>query len=139
MAFHHGKGSAFKIDNTAGTLTDISSNVNTAELARSIELGETTNFGDNQKSYIVGLQDGTISIGGQWDESTGGVDATLAGGAEPASRTFEYGPEGDSSGDIKYSGECILTNYTVNNVVGDVVSWSADLQITGAVTRGTFT
>ena len=139
MAFHHGKGSSFKIDNTAGTLTDISSNVNTAELARSLELGETTNFGDNQKSYIVGLADGTISIGGQWDESSGGVDAALAGGTEPASRTFEYGPEGSSSGDIKYSGECILTNYTISNPVGDVVTWSADLQITGAVTRGTFT
>ena len=43
----------------------------------------------------------------------------------------------DPSGKIKYTGECILTNYAMSSPVGDVVAYSADLQVSGAVTRGT--
>jgi hypothetical protein len=51
--------------------------------------------------------------------------------------SFEYSPEGTASSKIKYTGECILTNYAISSPVGDVVAFSGDLQVTGAVTRGT--
>ena len=62
----------------------------------------------------------------------------LAGGAGVETLSFEYGPEGSASGRIKYTGECIMTSYEVSAAVGDAVQASADFQVTGAITRGTW-
>ena len=56
---------------------------------------------------------------------------------QSATLSFEYSPEGTASGKVKYTGEAILTNYAISSPVGDVVGYSADLQVSGAVTRGT--
>jgi hypothetical protein len=51
---------------------------------------------------------------------------------------FEYGPGGSASGDIKYTGSAFCTNYSVSNPVDGIVSFTADFQVSGAVTRGTY-
>lgn len=136
MAFKHGKNTVFKVDNSGGTLTDISSYLNSVTLPRSIETGETTSFGNSAKTYIVGLSDSTLSVDGTWDAT---VDAHLAGVlGQDASLTFEYGPEGSGSGAIKYTGECYLTSFETSSPVADVVKFSAEFQVTGTVTRTTF-
>tara|TARA_R100001463_G_scaffold675_3_gene3048 strand:+ start:137 stop:541 length:405 start_codon:yes stop_codon:yes gene_type:complete len=134
MAFVHGKSGYFRLDDASSGIQNISTYCDDISFPETIDTAETTAFGATSKSYIVGLRDATISISGKWD-------ATLDGymiGTEPASRTFEFGPAGGTSGLVKYTGECILTNYSVSTSVGDVVTWSADLQVTGNVTRGTF-
>ena len=134
--FRHGKSAVFKIDDSGGTLRDISNTVNEVTFSQSIETGETTSFGSSAKSYVAGLTDATISVSGTWDAT---VDGYLAGGAGVDTLSFEYGPESSTSGRIKYTGECILTSYEPGSPVGDVVTYSAEYQITGAVTRGTYT
>ena len=127
--FRHGKSTDFSIDDTGGTLRDIADTLDNVDFPKTIETGETTAFGANSKSYIVGLTDHTISISGKWDAT---VDSYLAGGAEPASRSFSYSPDG---GTTTYTGECIMTGYTTANPVGDVVTFSAEFQVTGDVVR----
>ena len=138
MAFRHGKNSSFKVDNSGGTLTDISAYLTDVSMPRSIETAETTTFGvtGGSKTYVLGLNDATVSISGRFDST---VDAHLAGilGQE-ASVSFEYGPEGTTAGRVKYTGEAYMTKYDTSAPVGDVVSFSADFQVTGAVTRTTF-
>jgi hypothetical protein len=134
MAFVHGKSGYFNLDNPGGTGTDISTYCDDVSFPETIETAETTAFGATSKSYIVGLRDATISISGKWDAT---LDAVMIG-TEPASRTFMFGPAGSTGGLVKYTGECILTNYSISTSVGDVVTWSADLQVTGNVTRTTF-
>ena len=56
---------------------------------------------------------------------------------QSATLSFEYSPEGTAGGKVKYTGECILTSYSLSSPVGDVVGYSADLQVSGDVTRGT--
>ncbi len=80
------------------------------------------------------MKDTTISVSGIWDATLDGYIS----GTEPASRSFIYGPAGSTGGNVKYTGEAIMTNYSVSNPVGDVVTFSMDLQVTGAVTRGTY-
>jgi len=104
------------------------------DFPETIDTAETTAFGSTSKSYIVGLRDASISISGLWDST---VDGYIIG-TEPATRSFIFGPAGTTSGYVKYSGECILTNYSISNPVGDVVTFSLDLQVTGNVTRGTY-
>jgi hypothetical protein len=136
MAFKHGKSASFKVDNSGGTLTDISTYLNEITHPRSIETGETTSFGNSAKTYVVGLTDSTVSIKGTWDAT---VDAHLAGIlGQDASVSYEYGPSGTTAGNIKYTGECYLTSYETTAPVADVVTFSAEFQVTGTVTRGTY-
>lgn len=138
MPFRHGKNAVFKVDNSGGTLTDISTYLDDISMPRSIETAETTTFGvtGGAKTYVVGLNDATISVSGKYDAT---VDAHLAGilGQE-ASVSFEYGAAGSTVGFIKFTGECFLTKYDLKSPVGDVVTFSADFQISGPVTRGTY-
>lgn len=133
MAFVHGKTAVFKIDNSAGSLQDISAYCDSIDFPMTMDTAEVTTFGDSSKEYLAGLKDATISISGSWDAT---ADAILA--ALTTAGTFEYGPAGSTAGLVKYTGEAICTGYTVNAPVGDKVSFSAEFQVTGAVTRTTF-
>ncbi len=132
--FAHGKSTNFSLDDTGGTSRDLSNVLVSVDFPEIIETAETTAFGATSKSYIVGLRDATISVSGLWDAT---VDGYIIG-TEPATRTFIFGPAGSTSGYVKYTGEAILTNYSVSSPVGDVVTFSLDLQCTGGVTRTTF-
>jgi len=135
-SFRHGKSTVFKVDNSGGTLTDISNTLTDVSFPQSVDTAETSAFGSSAKSYVVGLTDSTISVSGNWDAT---VDAHLAAIlGQAASVSFEYGPEGSTSTYVKYSGECYLTSYEKSGAIGDVVTYSAEFQVTGAVTRGTW-
>lgn len=134
--FRHGKNTQFTIADAAATVRDISNTLNSVTMPRSIETLETTSFGSASKSYVVGFSDSTISVEGTFDAT---VDGFLSGlvGFETAS-AFVYGPEGTTAGQVKYTGSAFLTSYEVNGGVGDIVGYSAEFQVTGAVTRGTY-
>ena len=135
MAFVHGSDSVFKLDNSGGSLTDVSSYVNNVDFPQTADVAETTTLGASNKTYIVGLKDATISLSGLWDATADAIFGAVVG--QSATLSFEYSPEGTGSGAVKYTGEAIMTNYAKSSPVGDVVGYSADLQVTGAVTRGT--
>lgn len=135
MAFTHGKDSVFKLDNASGSLTDISAYVNNVDFPETADIAETTVLGKDNKTYIVGLKDATISLGGLWDSTADAIFGAVLG--QSATLSFEYSPEGTASGKVKYTGETILTNYAISSPVGDVVAYSADLQVSDAVTRAT--
>ena len=135
MAFVHGKSSVFKLDNASGSLTDISSFVNNVDFPETADVAETSVLGASNKTYLVGLKDATIGLTGFFDATADAIFGAVIG--QSATLSFEYSPEGTASGKIKYSGECILTNYALSSPVGDVVAYSGDLQVSGAVTRGT--
>lgn len=135
MPFVHGKSADFRIDNSGGSLTDISAYCDSVDFPITADTAEVTTFGDSSKEYVVGLKDATISISGSWDATADAVLAAIVGGA---AGSFQYGPAGSTATNIKYTGECICTSYQVNAPVGDKVTFSAEFQVTGNVTRGTY-
>lgn len=140
MAFVHGKGAVFKIDNAAGTLQVLTAFIDSVDFNNTVDVAESTTMGAEAKTYLSGQSDGTISISGKYDSTAStGPDVILNGivGNE-ASSTFEVGPEGSTAGKTRYTGECFLTSYVVSAPVGDVVSFSADFQITGAITKNAY-
>ena len=134
--FRHGKSASFKVDNNAGSLTDISNTLNSVSFPREAETLETTSFGSSDRSYVIGFTGATISIEGSFDATVDTHLAAIVGKTDSVS--FEYGPEGTTSTYTKYTGECFLTSYETSAGVGDIVSYSAEFQITGAITRGAF-
>ena len=134
--FRHGKSTVFKVDNNAGSLTDISNTLTDVSFPQSVDTAETSAFGSSAKSYIVGLTDSTLSISGNFDATVDAHLAAIVGKADSVS--FEYGPEGSTATFVKYTGEAFLTSYEKSGAIGDVVTYSAEFQVTGAITRGTY-
>jgi hypothetical protein len=142
MAFTHGKDAVFSIDDAGGTPRDLSAYVDTVSgLPGARQLSEVTAFGDEGTKHIPGLQNVTFTVSGHFDSTaTTGPNAVLNSLRTAASTaTFEYGPEGSGSGATKFSGECWLTNYAVDASVSEKVSFSAEFQVNGTVTAGTYT
>lgn len=136
MAFAHGSKAVFKLDNGAGTLTDISAYVTTVGFAPKADTADVTTLGKTAKEFLAGLRDATISLEGVFDPAVDAIlDAALGAGA---TKTFEYGPQGSGTGAVKYTGECICTSYEVSAGVDDAGKFTAELQVSGAVTRGTY-
>ena len=74
-------------------------------------------------------------MSGLWDSTADAIFGAVVG--QSATLSFEYSPEGTGSGKVKYTGEAILTSYAISSPVGDVVGYSADMQVSGAITRAT--
>ena len=70
--FRHGKHTAVFINGT-----NMSAFLNSASSTMAIETAETTTFGDQDKTYITGLSDGTVSMSGFFDSTAGASDAVL--------------------------------------------------------------
>lgn len=141
MAFIHGKNAYIQLDNSAGTLVDLSSISNEVSFSWNIDTNETTVFGNSAKTYISGLNDATISLTGLFDATSatvieGTINALIAGTL--ASATSVFGPEGSGSGKKKYTQEVIVTSYEISAPVADVVSLTVEFQRTGATTISTF-
>jgi len=128
MAFNSGKDSFFSVDGT-----DISSYVNQLSLSRDVNTLETTSFGSDQASFVVGIEGLSISGSASFDATADGVMAGLFDGSVVA---FEYRPNNASS-QPKYTGNALVTNYTIDSSATDLVSISFSLIVSGAVTRGT--
>ena len=115
MAFVHGKDSKFKLDNSSGSLTDISSYVNNVDFPETADVAETSALGSSNKSFVVGLKDATIGLTGLWDSTADAIFGAVVG--QSATLSFEYSPEGTASGKVKYTGEAIMTNNSISSPV----------------------
>lgn len=141
MAFTHGKDAVFSLDDASGTLRNIKGHLNSITgLPGGRGLSETTAFGDQGTRNIPGLANVTFSIAGHFDSTATTGVATVLNGLRTATATasFEYGPEGGTTGKVKYSGEAWLTELTVDSSVSDRVPIAATFQVDGVVTVGTY-
>lgn len=139
--FVHGKNAYFALDGTAASLVSIGDTLNDITMPREIETAETTAFGNSDKTYITGLADATISLSGMFDSTVdtmiNGNIANLKSGSV-ATLSFEYGPSGSTASNPKFTGEALITSYEIGSPVGDVITYSLELQVTGGVTATTF-
>lgn len=138
----HGHKSYFALEDSAGTtLRNISPYVTSVTFAQNNDTHDTTTFGQEGHTYIVGLTDGKITIVGLWDKAAlVGSDTVFQSliGYETNTMTFNYGPEGNTAGQKLKSGECVLESYTEADPIADLVTFTAVLQISGSVTVTTF-
>lgn len=129
MAFQPGRNGYLSVD-----ATDISGYCDQKSLDRTRDTLETTTFGNDDRAYIAGLRGYSIPIGGPWDPT---LDGVIHGADDGATVAFVFGPEGNASGDVQYSGNALFANYQISQDVAGRVSWSATFTPTGSVTRAT--
>ena len=139
MATGHSRDAVLKIDNPAGTLTDISTDVTGVTFAGPKGVVDVTTFGDNYRDYLAGVADATLELEGIYDPAAGkagSILAVLAHGTATQTVSWEYHPQGTASGKPKLSGEALVTNFTAPSALDEAVTFGASLQNTGTVTVG---
>jgi hypothetical protein len=138
--FRHGRNAFLQVDDSGGTLRNLSNQLREIAFPRSVDTAETSAFGTFDKTFVVGMREGRLTTSGMFSAAVATeVDPVLAGVlGQEAPLEFEYGPEGNTAGYVKYTGNCYLVSYEISSPYNDMVSISAEFQITGAVTRTTF-
>ncbi len=129
--FRHGKKTKIFIN-----ATDMSPFLNQATTTQSLEATETTTYDDDDKTYMVGLSDGTISSSGLFDSTAGASDAVLSGMIATEDNAVSVFPEGNTQGRRAILANGQLTSYDVSSPVADVVAISADIQADGGLYHG---
>jgi hypothetical protein len=129
--FHHGKSTGVLFDEF-----DLSAYFNQVNATRAIQAVNTTTFGRDDKVYIAGIEEGSISIQGLWDGSADVVDEELdaAIGAESVITVAPQGLATVGNRTIMLKGENV--SYQIRGTVTDAVRIVAGGTADGGVRFG---
>jgi hypothetical protein len=124
----HGKLTAVTLNGV-----DYSQYANATDFKDATDTHETTTYGRDRKTYKAGLGDGTVSVGGFYDSTKvtgprGLFKPIKAAGTEVE---FVYRPEGTGSGKAQSRVNVIIASFEESSPVGDMVTWTSELQMTG--------
>ena len=127
MAVHHGKEGEVVVGGSAvGELTSFT-------LETTGDVVESTKMSDGAKSFVAGRTSFSGTLEMHFDETDSG-QTTMVQGAE---LTFAFLPEGNESGDRKFSGTGIVTGMSVGVPLDGVITRTVSIQGTGGLTIGT--
>lgn len=129
MAFIHGKSAVVTVD-----AVDLSTFTNNVAFNRSVDSHDTTTFGQSGHTYAPGLTDGSVTLSGIYDDGVAGAPTKLRALLGGANVTLIYRPEGVGAGKAHNSCSVQVTSYSESAPVADMISWEAELQISGSVT-----
>ena len=127
MATHHGKEGVVTAGGTGvGELTGFT-------LETTADVVEDTALTDATKSFVAGRTSFSGTLEMSYDE-TDSPQQTLTAGS---SISFVLLPEGNASGDEKFTGTGIVTGMSVSIPLDGITTRSVTFQGTGALTRAT--
>ena len=141
MTRFHSKVSVFLLDDVNAAQRDLSAYLTEISgLPGGRELLQQTGVGAGGRERDAGLENGMFRISGFFDDTaTLGPDAVLGPlVAHTAAVDFEYGPKGSTATYVKYYGTCWCRRYALGSSVGGYVTFTAEFEVQGQVTRGTF-
>ena len=128
MATISGNNGTVKVG--SGTLAEIKSfSLNTTN-----DILETTPMGVSFKTFKAGLSEASGDIACHLDVTDTDGQEALDVGAEIS---LDLRPNGDTSGDPKFTLTAVVTGVTISQTIGDIVERSFTFQANGGVTQST--
>lgn len=132
MPKKHGKDTHVEID-----AVDISTHTNNTEFNREGDSHDITTYKatttDTAHEFQGGLTQGTCTISGIYDTDVAAgprsVIEPLVGTVVP----FIYQPEGTGTGLPQDAVDVLVTAYNETSPVADMITWTAELQLTGMI------
>lgn len=127
MAESHGKLTVVKLNATA-----ISAYTDSTTFEREADEHDSTCYGVDDKEVVGGLKGGKVTIGGKYVTGVSGpgpiIEALLS-----TKVAFVYQAEGTGTGKPQRSCTVHVKSYNQSSPVADIVRWTAELTISGAV------
>lgn len=125
MSTFHGKNGVLKVG--ANTVAEVKS----FEVNETADIADDSAMSDAAHTHLAGMTDWSGSCSCWWDDTDStGQEALTVG----ASVTFNFYPEGDTSGDRQGSGTATVVSVGVAADMGDIVSREIELKGNGALT-----
>lgn len=144
MTTSHGRLTVIKVTAASPAPTgaiDISVYCNTSSFNLVRDSHDSTTYGATGHTYADGLTNHTFSLGGVYDTSTTtsphAIFAALMSSTGGQLISIERQVEGTGSGKPKETFNALLTGYVETSPVADLVSWTGDFQVSGAITSTT--
>jgi hypothetical protein len=132
MAFTptHGKLTVLKV-----STTDISLATKTSNFSGSADIHDTSGYGLNNRTKAGGMVDGAFTASGSYDvQATSGTPTILEGKEGTSfSLTRQVAGTGTTKPQEVFTG--ILQKFDVSAPFDDMVTWSAEWSVSGAVNR----
>ena len=139
-----GKDLYFAIDDTAGTLRQLTGVTSVTGLPGPVDHYEAAAVGDSGHKHVAGLENVRVTVEGWYDDTaaTGSkvvLSALAAQRSADLQSSIEFGPKGNSSTFEKMSAEVKMESLEYPAALGDLVKFRTELLVQGVVTIGSFT
>lgn len=125
------KDVALRIKNSTGTWITMTPYVNQHSLKRAIKLIEDTAYSDANSRFIPGVAGTTTSLNGWVNTTTEGIVGYSVANNTSASRSFEL----KVFASRYYNGSVFVSDTQVSGSLGNMQTFSLNLQFDGAVNR----
>lgn len=131
-----GIGTYFAIDNASGVLTNVSTYLDSVQPSSDPDDLDGTTFQPGvaapARVKVPGFRTRSISLTGKWTPAADTFFSAIEGLQD---LNYEYGPEGEGSGDYRISGVCSCLSFTgpqssVDGVTTFAVELNADTRTT---------
>jgi len=129
-AFKWGKDLEFHIDNSTGTLVEISDYTNSEAIRTAFDMFRTDGVGSSDPERQHGKADASVPVNGFVNSTTESVFGPLVGNRTSTTKTvFFY------NGVKFYTGEFLPSDVEFSGDPNSLQTWSCTLMQSGAVTR----
>ena len=125
------KDITIKVDNAAGSLTDITAYLSSGAIRSVQDTIEDTAMGDDERQYLFGLAGASFPLSGMVNTTTDGIFGPLIGNRTTAMKTFQYGAYANRV----YRGEVLVTSVEYSGSTNGLETFSAEATFDGAITR----
>jgi hypothetical protein len=132
MATSHGR-----LTNLTVATKDISPYTKTSSYEKGADVHDTTGYGVADKLKAGGLIETKFTCGGVYDNTASTGPRNALHGSVGATLAIVRKVEGTGTGKPQDSFSAVLTKYVETSPVDDMVSWSAEFEVTGPVTTTT--
>lgn len=137
MSFSPGNAAIIKLDNSAGSLVDLTAYIASIDaIGQSRRMSDVTTFASTADEMYPTLPNAeTYSMSGPWGTAIDSHMRGIVGGT--ASSTLEFYAAGTAAGKPKQSVEVYVTDFRYAADATGLLTYTASLQTTGALTYGT--
>lgn len=129
MAFVHGKSTVITV-----ATKDISPYCKTSSYEGTADFHDVTGYGKNSHVKAGGLLDAKFTCGGTYDNTASVGPRAALKPLLGTSVVVTRKPEGTATGRPLDTFTGVLTKYTETNPVDDMVTWSAEVEISDDIT-----
>jgi hypothetical protein len=132
MTVSHGKNTIITV-----VTKDISPYTKNSQIERAAATHNTTGYGVDDELYAGGLRNSKFTCSGVYDNTVLVGPSIVMGGVVGSTLAIIRKVEGTGTGKPQQAFNAVLEKFVESNPHDDMVTWSADFQITGPVTLTT--